>query len=54
MYVFYSVGAEEGAQACSITNGAVCVLKLLTHSTPTRDYKDQLPDLQESFHSSIY
>lgn len=29
-YLFYSVGAEEGVQTGSITNGAVCALRLLT------------------------
>lgn len=47
--------AEGGAQAGSIMNGAVCVLKLLTHSRPAGDCKDLLPDLQENLfiHPSI-
>lgn len=54
-YLFYSVGAEEGGQTGSITNGAVCVLRLLTLLRPTGDSKYQLPDLQESLsiHPSI-
>lgn len=54
-YLFYSGwGAEKGVQTVSITNGAVCVLRLLTLLRPTRDSKYQLSDLQESLHPPIY